>query len=150
MEKKKFYIDKDGTIEVTPFFDNQIEKDCNFIELTFEEWQEKLSTCAYGNKKIYKGGEIIEVEDERIRRSKEYKELQTLIEIQQCKEYLASTDYVISKLNELKLEDEIEYQEALVKYKDVLTKRKEARTKINEREMSSTHMDELGRKILAL
>ncbi len=150
MEKKKFYIDKEGTIEVTPFFDNQIEKDRDFIELTFEEWQEKLSTCTYGNKKVYKDGEIIEVEDERIRSSKEYKELQTLIEIQQCKEYLASTDYVVSKLNELRLEDEIEYQEALVKYKDVLTKRKEARTKINEREMSSTHVDELGRKILAL
>lgn len=131
MEKKKFYIDEDGTIEVTPFFDNQIEKDCDFIELTFEEWQEKLSACAYGNKKIYKGGEIIEVEDERIRSSKEYKELQTLIEIQQCKEYLASTDYVISKLNELKLEDETTYQNERINYQDVLTKRKEARLRIN-------------------
>ena len=135
MEKKKFYIDENGTIEVTPFFDNQIEKDRDFIELTFEEWQEKLSTCAYGNKKIYKGGEIIEVEDERIRCSKEYKELQTLIEIQQCKEYLASTDYVVSKLNELKLDDEAIYQEERIKYQDVLTKRKEARAKINTLEV---------------
>ena len=56
-------------------------------------------------------------------------------EVQSLKEYLMKTDYVVSKLNELRLEDDIEYQEALVKYKDVLTKRKEARAKINELEV---------------
>lgn len=44
------------------------------------------------------------------------------------------TDYVISKLNELKLEDETTYQNERINYQDVLTKRKEARTKINELE----------------
>lgn len=71
-------------------------------------------------------------------------------EVQSLKEYLMKTDYVISKLNELRLEDETTYQIEAEKYKDVLAKRKEARARINEREMSSTHMDELGRKILAL
>ncbi len=71
-------------------------------------------------------------------------------EVQSLKEYLMKTDYVISKLNELRLEDETTYQIEAEKYKDVLAKRKEARAKINEREMFSTHMDELGRKILAL
>lgn len=132
MKKKKFYIDEEGVIEVTPFFDKQIEKDGDFIELTFEEWQEKLSDCTYGNKKVYKDGEIIEVEDERIRSSKEYKELQTLIEIQQCKEYLASTDYVISKLNEAKIEDEDEYQILKKEYQETLNRRAEARKRINE------------------
>ena len=119
-------------IEVTPFFDKQEKKYGDFIELTFEEWQEKLSDCTYGNKKVYKDGEIIEVEDERTKSSKEYKELQTLIEIQQCKEYLASTDYVISKLNEAKIESEEEYQNLKEKYQETLVKRAEARKRINE------------------
>ena len=132
MEKKKFYIDEEGVIEVTPFFDKQEKKYGDFIELTFEEWQEKLSDCTYGNKKVYKDGEIIEVEDERTKSSKEYKELQTLIEIQRCKEYLASTDYVISKLNEAKIESEEEYQNLKEKYQETLVKRAEARKRINE------------------
>ena len=132
MEKKKFFINEEGVIEVTPFFDKQEKKYGDFIELTFEEWQEKLSDCTYGNKKVYKDGEIIEVEDERSKSSKEYKELQTLIEIQRCKEYLASTDYVISKLNEAKIESEEEYQNLKEKYQDTLVKRAEARKRINE------------------
>lgn len=132
MEKKKFYIDEEGVIEVTPFFDKQVKKNQEYIELTFEEWQEKLSTSTYGFKKVYKGGEIIEVEDENIRNSEEYKEIQKLIEIQRYKDYLASTDYVISKLNEAKIESEEEYQNLKEKYQETLVKRAEARKKINE------------------
>ena len=132
MEKKKFFINEEGVIEGTPFFGKKEKKYGDFIELTFEEWQEKLSDCTYGNKKVYKDGEIIEVEDERTKSSKEYKELQTLIEIQRCKEYLASTDYVISKLNEAKIESEEEYQNLKEKYQETLVKRAEARKRINE------------------
>ena len=132
MEKKKFFINKEGVIEVTPFFDKQEKKYGDFIELTFEEWQEKLSTSTYGFKKVYKGGEIIEVEDENIRNSEEYKEIQKIIEIQRYKDYLASTDYVISKLNEAKIESEEEYQNLKEKYQETLVKRAEARKRINE------------------
>ena len=132
MEKKKFYINEGGVIEVTPFFDKQVKKNQEYIELTFEEWQEKLSTSTYGFKKVYKDGEIIEVEDENIRNSEEYKEIQKLIEIQRYKDYLASTDYVISKLNEAKIESEEEYQNLKEKYQETLVKRAEARKRINE------------------
>lgn len=132
MDKKKFYINEEGVIEVTPFFDKQVKKNQEYIELTFEEWQEKLSTCTYGFKKVYKDGEIIEVEDENIRNSEEYKEIQKLIEIQKCKDYLSSTDYVISKLNESKIEDEKEYLTLKEKYQETLNKRVEARKRINE------------------
>ena len=132
MEKKKFYIDEEGVIEVTPFFVKHVKKNQEYIELTFEEWQEKLSTSTYGFKKVYKGGEIIEVEDENIRNSEEYKEIQKLIEIQRYKDYLASTDYVISKLNEAKIESEEEYQNLKEKYQETLVKRAEARKRINE------------------
>lgn len=50
------------------------------------------------------------------------------------KSYLSETDYVISKLNELKLEDDAEYEKAKAEYSEVLVKRKEARAKINELE----------------
>ena len=132
MDKKKFYIDKEVVIEVTPFFDKQVKKNQEYIELTYEEWQEKLSACTYGFKKVYRDGEIIEVEDENIRNSEEYKEIQKLIEIQKCKDYLSSTDYVISKLNEAKIESEEEYQNLKEKYQETLVKRAEARNRINE------------------
>ena len=132
MDKKKFYIDKEGVIEVTPFFDKQINKNEEFIELSFEEWEEKLSTCTYGFKKVYKDGDIIEVEDENVTNSEEYKEIIRLTEIQQCKDYLASTDYVISKLNEARIEDEKDYLTLKEKYQETLNKRAEARKRINE------------------
>ena len=55
-------------------------------------------------------------------------------EIETLKSYLDSTDYVIAKLNELKLEDEAEFEKAKIEYKDILAKRKEAREKINQLE----------------
>ena len=50
----------------------------------------------------------------------------------ELKKFLSSTDYVISKLNELKLEDDLEYEKAKSEYAEVLAKRKEARARINE------------------
>ena len=57
-------------------------------------------------------------------------------EINEYKQYLAQTDYVISKLNEAKIEDETLFESLKVKYADILNKRKEARAKINELELS--------------
>ena len=52
----------------------------------------------------------------------------------ELKKYLNETDYVISKLNELKLEDEEEYESEKEKYSEVLAKRKEARNSVREME----------------
>lgn len=65
---------------------------------------------------------------------KRNKEIEIANEIISLKAYLASTDYVISKLNELKLEDDEEYEKEKVEYAEVLAKRKEARKRINELE----------------
>ena len=75
---------------------------------------------------------VSQIEDENISNSEEYKEIQRLIEIQKCKDYLSSTDYVISKLNEAKIESEEEYQNLKEKYQETLVKRAEARKRINE------------------
>ena len=69
--------------------------------------------------------------------TEESKQLKIDNEIAKYKDYLDSTDYVISKLNELKLEDDGEFEKAKEEYKEVLAKRKEARNKINELEGAS-------------
>ena len=132
-KKKKFYYDENtGVIEVTPFYDEEKEKNLPYIELTFEEWERDLSTCSYGFKKAYRDGKIIEVADKEVQASEEYKNLQKEIEITNLKNYLSETDYIITKLNEAKIEDDALFEELKTKYADELQKRKEARERINE------------------
>ena len=135
MEKKKFYYNPTTyEIERRAFYDEVEDKDLPFIELTFEEWEEKLSSLSYGYKKVYLNGEIQEVLDENVINTIEYKNIQKEWEIKKLKRYLNDTDYVITKLNEAKIEDEELFNSLKTKYSDILTKRKEARVRINELE----------------
>lgn len=140
--KKKFYYLEDGTIKVTPFHDEPVEEDLPFIELTFEEWEEKLSSCKYGHKKCYINDEIVEVEDKKLQASEEYKNFQKEIEITDLKNYLAETDYIITKLNEAKIEDENEFRILKIKYSDVIEKRKEARERIKALEQELSQLEQ--------
>ena len=135
MEKKKFYYNPTTyEIERRAFYDEVEDKDLPFIELTFEEWEEKLSSLSYGYKKVYLNGEIQEVLDEKVINTIEYKNIQKEWEIKKLKRYLSDTDYVITKLNEAKIEDEDLFNSLKTEYSDILTKRKEARARINELE----------------
>lgn len=135
MEKKKFYYNPTTyEIERRAFYDEVEDKDLPFIELTFEEWEEKLSSLSYGYKKVYLNGEIQEVLDEKVINTIEYKNIQKEWEIKKLKRYLSDTDYVITKLNEAKIEDEELFNSLKVEYADILAKRKEARVRINELE----------------
>lgn len=135
MEKKKFYYNPTTyEIERRAFYDEVEDKDLPFIELTFEEWEEKLSSLSYGYKKVYLNGEIQEVLDENVINTIEYKNIQKEWEIKKLKRYLSDTDYVITKLNEAKIEDEELFNSLKVEYADILAKRKEARVRINELE----------------
>ena len=135
MEKKKFYYNPTTyEIERRAFYDEVEDKDLPFIELTFEEWEEKLSSLSYGYKKVYLNGEIQEVLDEKVINTIEYKNIQKEWEIKKLKRYLSDTDYVITKLNEAKIEDEELFNSLKVEYADILAKRKEARARINELE----------------
>ena len=137
-EKKRFYYLEDGTIKVTPFHDELVEEDLPFIELTFEEWEKNLSVCKYGFKKAYINNEIIEVADEEVQASEEYQKIIKKTEVSELKNYLSETDYIITKLNEAKIEDDALFEELKVKYSDIIAKRKEARERINtlEQELS--------------
>ena len=135
MEKKKFYYNPTTyEIERRAFYDEVEDKDLPFIELTFEEWQEKLSSLSYGYKKVYLNGEIREVLDEKVINTIEYKNTQKEWETKKLKRYLTDTDYIITKLNEAKIEDEELFNSLKIEYNEVLTKRKEARIRINELE----------------
>lgn len=135
MEKKKFYYNPTTyEIERRAFYDEVEDKDLPFIELTFEEWEEKLSSLSYGYKKVYLNGEIQEVLDEKIINTIEYKNIQKEWEIKKLKRYLSDTDYVITKLNEAKIEDDELFNSLKEQYAEILTKRKEARIRINELE----------------
>ena len=134
MKKKFYYDEKTGVIEITPFYDEEKEKNLPYIELTYEEWERELSTCSYGFKKAYRDGKIIEVADEEVQASEEYQKNIKEIEVSELKNYLAETDYIITKLNEAKIEDDALFEELKTKYADELQKRKEARERINELE----------------
>ena len=127
-EVRYFRILEGNKIEVIPFYDAPIEKEGNAVGLDFEQWT-KLSCHPTYSYFVYQDGNIVEKihEDEKNKVDKAN-------QIASCKNYLSSTDYVIAKLNELKLEDEAEFEKAKIEYKDILAKRKEARTKINQLE----------------
>lgn len=129
-EKKEiryFRILEGNEIEVIPFYDAPIEKEGDeFIGLDFEQWT-KLSCHPTYSYFVYQDGNIVE----KIREDEKNK-VDKADQIASCKKYLSSTDYVIAKLNELKLEDDGEFEKAKEEYKEVLAKRKEARERINK------------------
>ena len=133
-EKKEIHyisILEGNEIEVVPFYDAPTKKEENTIGLDFEQWI-KISCHPTYSYFVYQDGNIVEKinEDEKNKVDKAN-------QIACYKKYLSSTDYVIAKLNELKLEDEVEFEKAKAEYKEVLDKRKEARNKINELEGAS-------------
>ena len=141
--KKKFYYDENtGVIEVTPFYDEEKEKNLPYIELTYEEWERELSTCSYGFRKAYRDGKIIEVADEEVQASEEYQKSIKKTEVSELKNYLSETDYIITKLNEAKIEDDALFEELKTKYADVITKRKEARERINTLEQELSQLEQ--------
>lgn len=133
-EKTKVYFQKStGFICYRYPYHYEPENENDFIETSAEE-AEPTYQCPYGKIWAVKDGKPVLVDDEQIINSEEYKAEVKANEIATLKQYLSDTDYVISKLNELKLEDETEYEAEKAKYSDVLRKRKEARARINELE----------------
>ena len=124
-------IKKEEILNNRAFYDEQEEKKQPFIELSFEEWEKNLSVCKYGFNKAYINNEIVEVEDKELQASEEYQKNIKGTEVSELKNYLSETDYIITKLNEAKIEDDALFEELKTKYADVITKRKEARERIN-------------------
>ena len=133
---KKLYYDKENLAvsERYPHFYPKDEE--TFINVEESVFNKTLS-CLYGKIWIVKDGKPVLADDEEVQNSDEYKTYVKNNQICEYRAYLDSTDYVIAKLNELKLEDEAEFEKSKIEYKDILAKRKEARNKINELEGAS-------------
>ena len=133
---KKIFFDK-STMAVSGRYPHFYPaNDSDFLDVD-DETYEKTFSCEYGKIWIVKDGKPVLVDDVEVQNSDEYKKYVKNNQICEYRAYLDSTDYVISKLNELKLEDDGEFEKAKLEYKDVLAKRKEARNKINELEGAS-------------
>lgn len=111
--------------------DYQPESENDFLELSQEE-ADPTYQCPYGKIWVVKDGVVVLVDDEKLQATHEYKTNILKDEQLSLQKYLSNTDYVISKLNELKLDDEEEYETEKANYAEVLIKRKEARKRINE------------------
>ena len=133
---KRIYYDKE-TGYLCNRYPKDIEKtdDSPFIEV--EDGLEDQTYCAeYGKAWKVINGSLVIADDIETQETQEYKDFIKRNEINEYKQYLAQTDYVISKLNEAKIEDETLFESLKVKYADIINKRKEARAKINELELS--------------
>ena len=128
----KIYYDKE-----TGYLCNRYPKDIEktdaspFIEVDEKDYEETF-TCPYGLFWAVKDGALKLVDDVETKATKEYKTMVLNNEITKLQKYLTDTDYIITKLNEAKLEDDAEFEAMKAQYSEQLTKRKEARSKINE------------------
>lgn len=128
----KIYYDKNNDNELVlceDIIENR-KDELSFIELDNIDY-DSLFVCKYGYRYVVENGKIVLKENTTITSTQEYKDLQKQIDIDTYQNYLNSTDYVIAKLNELRLDDEEEYQKELENYKEVLEKRKEYRKLLN-------------------
>ena len=131
---KKVYYDK-KTGYLCNRYPKDIEKtdDSPFIEVE-DEIEEQTYAVEYGKFWKVVNGSLVIGDDIETQATQEYKDLVRSNEINEYQQYLNDTDYVITKLNEAKIEDEELFNSLKEKYAEVLTKRKEARAKINELE----------------
>ena len=134
MEKIKIYYDKETGYLCNRYpKDIEVKKDTPFIEVDEKE-ANKTYSVVYGKFWAVKNGELCIVDDLEVINSDEYKNILKNQEIDLLKQYLSDTDYVITKLNEAKIEDEELFNSLKTEYSDILAKRKEARARINELE----------------
>ena len=128
----KIYYDKE-----TGYLCNRYPKDIEktdespFIEVDDKDCEETF-TCPYGLFWAVRDGVLKLVDDVETQATEEYKTMVLNNEITELQKYLTDTDYIITKLNEAKLEDDTEFEAMKAQYSEQLTKRKEARSKINE------------------
>ena len=129
----KIYYNKNG--DVCNRYPNNypIDDENRYIEVS-EEDEEKTLGAPLGMKWHIDNGVPVLVDDQEMKNSEEYKQMMKENQLAELKQYLADTDYVITKLNEAKLEDEEEFNSLKLQYANILEKRKETRAKINELE----------------
>ena len=131
---KKVYYDKE-TGYLCDRYPKDIKKtdDSPFIEVE-DDIEKQTYSVDYGKFWKVVDGSLVIGDDIETQETQEYKDFIKNNMVCEYKQYLNDTDYVITKLNEAKIEDEKLFNSLKEKYTEILTKRKEARAKINELE----------------
>lgn len=130
---EKIYYTKDGFVCGRYPHNYPIDDENRFIEVDDDVFDKTLS-CQVGYIWSVVNGKPDLTLDPDETETKKRLDIEKGNQLATLKAYLSETDYVISKLNELKLDDDGEYEKARAEYAEVLTKRKEARRRINELE----------------
>lgn len=127
----KIYYNKNG--DVCDRYPNNypIDDENRYIEVS-EEDEERTLGAPLGMKWHIDNGILVLVDDQEMKNSEEYKQMMKENQLVELEQYLADTDYIITKLNEAKLEDDAEFEALKAQYSEQLAKRKEVRSKINE------------------
>ncbi len=130
--KKIYYRKSDGFI--CHRYPTDIAQEDAFIEVD-DDAERQTYSVPFGKHWAVIDGKLEVVDNTEFQKTEAYKRNTIANEVAQCQSYLDSTDYVVAKLNEARLdEDQTEYQSRYAQYKDVLAKRKESRARINELE----------------
>lgn len=134
---KKLYYDKE-TGFVSERYPHNYKKDENvFIEVEDDVYEQTFSVSTGYIWKVENGVPVI-VEDPDENSQKELKRINLNNILCDYEQYLTDTDYIITKLNEAKLEDDAEFEALKAQYSEQLTKRKEVRSKIKELQQEIT------------
>lgn len=128
---KKLYYDKDTGFVSERYPHNYKKDESVFVEVEDDLYNKTFSVDTGYIWKVENGVPVI-VEDTDENEKRELKRLKLSNLLCDYKQYLADTDYIITKLNEAKLEDDAEFETMKDQYSEQLSKRKEARSKINE------------------
>ena len=131
--KKVYYDKKTGYLCNRNPKDIEKTDDSPFIEVE-DDIEEQTYAVEYGKFWKVVDGSLVIGDDVETQATQEYKDLVRYNQINEYQQYLNDTDYVITKLNEAKIEDEDLFNSLKERYSEILTKRKEARAKINELE----------------
>ena len=128
---KKLYYDKDTGFVSERYPHNYKKDESVFIEVEDDLYNKTFSVDTGYIWKVENGVPVI-VEDTDEDEKRELKRMNLNNLLCDYEQYLADTDYIITKLNEAKLEDDAEFEVMKAQYSEQLLKRKEARSKINE------------------
>lgn len=128
---KKLYYDKDTGFVSERYPHNYKKDESVFVEVEDDLYNKTFSVDTGYIWKVENGVPVI-VEDTDENEKRELKRLKLNNLLCDYEQYLADTDYIITKLNEAKLEDDAEFETMKAQYSEQLSKRKDARFKINE------------------
>lgn len=128
---KKLYYDKDTGFVSERYPHNYKKDESVFVEVEDDLYNKTFSVDTGYIWKVENGVPVI-VEDTDENEKRELKRINLNNLLCDYEQYLSDTDYIITKLNEARLEDDAEFEVMKAQYSEQLSKRKEARSKINE------------------